>query len=129
MIWFGGLLAGLLLYLLGPSEVLTQVAYYWDSFFYDLAQWLQALPEALYNMFRAGAIALMVVFWVLGLMAVRSGQPGRALLLVFSLIFIFLVGSPSHWGFKTAPSDWFAALVLAAAGALIMTGRVSRRRS
>ena len=112
----------LFIYLAGPDRVLTLLSYC-D----DMLMWrLRGVSGPLYDFVRAAAIALFVVFWVLGVISVQRGLRGISVLLVFSVIFWWLVGGPRHWLFPTPTSDWLSALVVAGAGAALMTGRLAR---
>ncbi len=128
MIWGGGALLALLIFGLGPDRVLTQVAYMLDSFWWNLTNWLRDINGRVYDLLRACAIASFVVFWVLGVMAVRAGARGWAALLVITLIFLLLVGTPGHWEIRVPAGDWLAALVASVVGALTMSGRLARRK-
>ena len=126
LIWAGGAAFALVLYLAGPDRLFTAIAYGWDSLIWSLRRGLGNISGPLYDLIRAFAIAIFIVFWVLGVMALRRGQPARAALAVLTLLFLFLVGLPSHWGNAISGGDWVTALVVAVIGALIMTGRVAR---
>jgi hypothetical protein len=128
LIWGGGALLAVLIYALGPGRVFTGLAYAWDSSIWELQNWLQDVSGPVYDLLRASAIAIFVVFWVLGVLAIRRGQRARWALLVISGIFLLLVGLPPHWGYHIAAAHWFAALIAVAAGALIMTKRVAGDR-
>jgi xanthine/uracil/vitamin C permease (AzgA family) len=62
-----------------------------------------------------------VVFVGLSLLAIRAGHRGRAGLVVISVLFLALI-----WHQETAYANprWFAALVLAGVGAMVMTSRL-----
>ena len=126
LIWAGGAALALLIYLLGTDRVLTTLAYGWDNAMWSLHNWLRNVSGPVYDLIRACAIAVFVVFWVLGVMVVQRGQPGRIALLVFTLIFFWLVGFPSHWGNSISAGDWLTALLAVAIGALIMSQRLAR---
>jgi len=122
LIWAGGAVLAFLIFVAGPDRVLTQLAYSFDALMWDL----RGVGGAVYNLIRASAIAVFVVFWVLGVIAIQRGRHGISVLLWFTLICWWLVGSPSHWANPTPLRDWLAALLVSALGASIMTGRLGR---
>ena len=126
-VWIGGAVLALLIFVLGPDAVLTRVAYALDSFWWNLTHWLQNINGRAYDLLRACALAAFVVFWVLGVMAVRAGARGRGGLFWVTLVFVLLVGTPGHWDIRVPAGDWFAALVIAVLGAVRMSGRLGRK--
>ena len=125
----GGALLALAIFYLGPDLVLTRIAYFLDNFWWHLTNWLQNMGGRAYDLLRACAIAVFVVFWVLGIMAVRAGARGRLALLVVTLMFWLLVGSPGHWDLRVPAGDWLAALLVAVVAAATMSGRLGRSKS
>ena len=72
---------------------------------------------------RALAVGLFVTFVALAVLTIRQGGKGKAALVLVSSVFLVLL----HDGANASNGHWAAAFVLAAIGALVMTGRVRRR--
>lgn len=122
-IWFGGLVLAVLLYAIGPDRFLNTVLNLWDSLdmlFHDLALMLGA---QVFGIVRALAIAIYFVFAALALLSVQRGRRGVGPLVVVTVCFLLLVGSP--FAAFTAPvGRWILALVLVLFAAAMMTQRL-----
>ena len=124
MIWIGGLVLAVALYLIGPDRFLDacltlvdQV----DAFFRSLVAMLGAQA---YGVIRALAIAIYVVFVVLVVLAVQRGHRGAGALVVVTAVLLVLVWHP-YDPYPAPLSRWLAALALVLVGALVMTQRLT----
>jgi hypothetical protein len=124
MIWAGGFVLAVALYLVGPDRLFDVCLDAIDSFtaaFHDL---LAALGAKTYGLIRACAIALYVVFAVLAFMASQRGHRGIGALVVITVAALVLVWRP--YVLYPAPlSHWLLVLVLVLTGAVVMTKRLS----
>jgi hypothetical protein len=123
MIWIGGLVLAVALYLIGPDrfiDVCLAVIDRIDAAFRNLVAELGAQT---YGVVRAFAIAIYVVFAVLAFLASQRGRRGLWSLIVVTATFLLLVWRP--YAVYPAPiSRWIAALVLVVIAAVIMTQRL-----
>jgi hypothetical protein len=124
MIWIGGFVLAVALYLVGPDQFIDAV---WaltdriDAAFRDLVAQLGARS---YGVVRAFAIAIYVVFAVLCVLASRRGHHGLWPLIVVTAVFFMLTGHP--FDADSAPlSRWIVALVVVVIAAVMMTQRVT----
>jgi hypothetical protein len=121
-IWFGGVVLMVVLYIGGPQHVIELCQVYFAQFWSFIGDLIDALTQRAFDVVRAAAIALYVVFVVLALLAGHRGLRSGAALFVITLVFLMLVGT--HW---YAPgTKWFSAAVLAGVGAGMMTSRLMR---
>jgi hypothetical protein len=121
-IWFGGVVLMGVLYIGGPQHVIELCQVYFAQFWSFIGDLIDALTQRAFDVVRAAAIALYVVFVVLALLAGHRGLRSGAALFVITLVFLMLVGT--HW---YAPgTKWFSAAVLAGVGAGMMTSRLMR---
>lgn len=123
LIWGGGILLAVLLYLTGPDRFLAAVfdmLLHVEAAFHNL---VLALGIQAYNFVRAAAIALFAVFLVLGLLAAHRGLRAWSALIVVSAVFVVLVWSPDDAD-PVSIGHWLAALLLAIAAAGGMTRRL-----
>jgi hypothetical protein len=121
-IWFGGVVLMVVLYIGGPQHVIELCQVYFAQFWSFIGDLIDALTQRAFDVVRAAAIALYVVFVVLELLAGHRGLRSGAALFVITLVFLMLVGT--HW---YAPgTKWFSAAVLAGVGAGMMTSRLMR---
>ena len=127
MIWIGGFVLAVLLYLIGPDrffDVCLAVIDGIDVAFHNL---VLALGAQTYGVIRAFAIAIYVVFAVLAYLASQRGHRGIGALVVVTAVFLMLVWRP--YALNSAPiSHWIAALVLVVVGAVVMTQRLTVAR-
>jgi hypothetical protein len=124
MIWGGGLVLAVLLYVVGPDRFVDR--------FLDTLEATNAAVHALvvslgaqaYDVVHALALALLVVFLLLGFLASRRGMRSNWALVVVPVAFLLLVWRPMDSG--PAPvGRWLAAMLLALVGAAAMTRRLS----
>ena len=120
LIWLGGIGLMLALYAIGPQHFIAVC----EQFVADAVTWLSDLIESLmlraFEVVRAAAIALYVVFVVLSVLAMQRGMRAGGALVVVSVVFLLLVRT-SWYG---ADEKWFAAAVLAAVAAGMLTRRL-----
>lgn len=122
-IWIGGLVLAVALYAIGPDRFLEACLDLWDSldsFFRDL---VLVLGAQVYSVVRALAIAIYFVFAALALLSVQRGRRGVGALIVVTLIFLALVGSPFA-SFSAPAGRWILALALVLIAAGMMTQRL-----
>ena len=121
--WVCGLALAAGLYATGPDRFLEMVldvtARLQDGFVALVA----LLGAQAFDVVRSLAIALFVVFLVLGLLAAGRGLKARSALVAVSAVFLALVWRP-HSNFAAPGSHWLGALLLAATGAGVMTRRL-----
>lgn len=121
-IWFGGVVLMVVLYIGGPQHVIELCQVYLAQFWSFIGDLIDALTQRAFDVVRAAAVALYVVFVVLALLAGHRGLRSGAALFVITVVFLMLVGT--HW---YAPgTKWFSAAVLAGVGAGMMTSRLMR---
>jgi hypothetical protein len=121
LIWLLGLVLILVLWAVGPEAFIYRFReLVWDAWA-GLDALLARLVHQAFDVVRAAAIGLFVVFWLLGLLAWRNGIRSGGMLAGLSILFLILVDT--DWydpGVK-----WLTAALLAGAGALAMTGRLT----
>jgi hypothetical protein len=124
MIWIGGLVLAVALYLIGPDRFFDAVLNLGDTIDAAFRNLVAMLGAQTYSVVRALAIALYVVFAVLALLASQRGHRGLGALLVVSTVYLILVWRP-YDTFPAPISRWIAALVLVVVGAVVMTQRLT----
>lgn len=124
MIWIGGLVLAVALYLIGPDRFFDAVLNLGDTIDAAFRNLVAMLGAQTYSVVRALAIALYVVFAVLALLASQRGHRGLGALLVVSAVYVILVWRP-YDTFPAPISRWIAALVLVVVGAVVMTQRLT----
>jgi hypothetical protein len=130
MIWIGGFVLAVVLYLIGPDRFFDACMALIDGIDAAFRDLVAALGAQTYSAIRALAIAIYVVFAVLAVLASQRGHRGMAALVLVTGVFLILVWRP-YDGFPVPIDRWIAALVLVASGALVMTRRLTtppRRR-
>lgn len=120
--WVIGLGLAALVYLVGPGQFLFRVLDAMHVIGWRISEFIADLSYMALDVVRALAIGLYATFVVLSLAVARRGGPARGALLVVSLLFLILVGSDA--GLVAGNVRWTAALLLTAAGAAVMTGRL-----
>lgn len=123
MIWVGGFVLAVLLYLVGPDQFWDAVTGTLLSIQVSIRDFLMLLGEQSYGAVRAAAIALYVVFAVLAVAASRRQHRGIGALVILSVLDLLLVWRPFS-EFPAPIGRWFAALVLNLVGAVVMTQRL-----
>lgn len=120
LVWVGGIVLMGVLYVVGPQHFIRVCEDAISQAWWALADLIDALTVRAFDVVRAAAIALYVVFVVLTIMARRRGLRGNGVLVIVTLLFLILLGT----GWYASGTKWFAALVLAGAGAATMTHRL-----
>ncbi|HQT76199.1 MAG TPA: hypothetical protein PLD10_04030 [Rhodopila sp.] len=123
MIWIGGFVLAVLLYIIGPDRFFDSVIDTLDSIGFSFREFVATLGAQAYGVIRAAAIALYVVFAVLAFLAAQRRHRGIGALVGVSVVFLLLVWRP-YAEFPAPIGRWFAALVLVFAGAAVMTQRL-----
>jgi hypothetical protein len=123
MIWIGGLVLAVALYLIGPDRFLDACLNLIDSIDAAFRTLVAALGAQTYGAVRALAIAIYAVFMLLTVLALQRGHRGGGALVVVTSVFLVLVWHP--YDPDPAPiSRWIAALALVLVGAMVMTQRL-----
>jgi hypothetical protein len=121
-IWAGGVVLMILIYLFGPEHFLTVVT----QAITDSLRWVSDLIDTMvqraFEVVRAAAIALYVVFLVLGVLSMSRGVRAGGALFVVSVVFLLLVRTDWY----EPGTKWLAALVLTAVAAMVQTQRLLR---
>ena len=108
------------IYAVGPQHFVAAC----EQFIANAMWWLVNLIDTLmlraFEVVRAAAIAMYVVFVVLAVLAMRRGLRTGGMLLVVSVVFLLLVRT--DWYGSNA--RWFAAAVLSAVAAMVLTKRL-----
>jgi hypothetical protein len=124
MIWIGGILLAVALYLIGPDRFFDTFFGLIDAIDAAFRYLLAELGVRTYSVVRALAIAIYVVFAVLAVLASQRGHRGFWALVVVSGVFMMLIWRP--FGVYPAPlSRWMAALALVVVAAVVMTQRLT----
>lgn len=123
LIWLSGLVLAGLLYVAGPDHFIATCLDALDALDETMRAWVLSLGAQAYDLVHALALALLVVFVVLGFIASHRGLRSHWALVIVAATFLLLVWRPGDIG--PAPiGRWLAALVLALVGALVMTRRL-----
>jgi hypothetical protein len=124
MIWIGGFVLAVALYVIGPDRFIDAVWGLFDTIDTTLRDLVAQLGMRTYGVVRAFAIAIFVVFAVLCVLASRQGHRGFWPFIVVSAAFMALTWHP--FVLYPAPlSRWMAALVLVVIAAVVMTQRLT----
>ena len=122
-IWVTGIVLAVLAYVIGPDRFMDTV---W-AVLWDLQTALTRLAENLelvsFDLLRAAAIGLFIVFVLLCLIAIRRRLRGWMALILVSFFYLSAVGSGSY---QDSRGGWFMAFLLALGGAMGMTTRLMR---
>jgi hypothetical protein len=124
MIWIGGFVLAVALYLIGPDRFLDACLDWIDWIDATFSNLVAALGMRAYGAVRALAIALYVVFVVLAVLASQRGHRGIGALVVVTVVFLALVWRP-YDSFPAPLGRWIAALALVTVGAAVMTQRLT----
>jgi hypothetical protein len=120
LVWLGGVLLAAALYVVGPDRFIASCLDAFDTLQDALQTLALVLGARAYDVLRALAIALYIVFLVLALMAARRGFRAVGPLVVVSILFLALVWRP----FSDRPPGslhWLAALAVVTVAAAGMT--------
>jgi hypothetical protein len=120
MVWVGGIVLMVALYWIGPQNFIQTCEDFLSRMWWFLGDLIETLAARAFDAVRAAAIALYAVFLVLTLLARRRGMRGGGAWFLVTVLFLLLVGT--QW--YDPGTRWFAAAVLAGAGAAVMTGRL-----
>lgn len=124
MIWVGGLVLAVALYLIGPDRFFDVCLVLIDGIDAVFRNLVVELGAQTYGVVRAFAIAIYVVFAVLAFLASQRGRRGFWALIVVTAAFMVLVWRP--YAVYPAPiGRWIAALVLVVIAAAAMTQRLT----
>ncbi|HEY2133864.1 MAG TPA: hypothetical protein VGH36_12975 [Acetobacteraceae bacterium] len=124
MIWAGGVVLAVALYLIGPDRFFDTIVASIDAIDAAVRDFFAALGVRTYGVIRALAIAIYAVFVVLAILASQRGHRGFWALVVVSVVFMMLIGRP-FGGYPAPPSRWIAALALVVIAAAVMTQRLT----
>ena len=123
MIWIGGLVLAVLLYLIGPDRFFDALWDITDTIDAAARNLVIQLGVRTYAVVRALAIAVYIVFAVLAVLASQRGHRGMWALTVVTIACAVLIWRP--FGIYPAPlSRWLTALILVAIAAVVMTRRL-----
>ena len=120
LIWLGGIALAAAIYAIGPQQFLAWCEMVIANFAHVIDDLVATLMWRAFELMRAAAIALFVVFLVLTVLAMQRGMRMGGMLLVISIVFLLLVRTDWY----DPGTKWFAAAVLAAVGAGIATKRL-----
>lgn len=124
MIWIGGGVLALLVYLAGPDTFLSGIWGFLDGIEAGFHALLAFLGAQAFDVVRAAAIAIYIVFLVLGGIALHRGVKSVAAMIAVTLGFVLLVWR-SDQGAYISSTRWLAALALAIIGAIVLTQRLT----
>jgi hypothetical protein len=120
LIWLGGVVLMLAIYVIGPQHFIAAC----EQFIADGVAWLSnvidTLTQRAFEVVRAAAIAMYVVFVVLAVLAMGRGRRAGGMLFVVSVVFLLLVRTDWY----EPGTKWLAAAVLAAVAAGTLTKRL-----
>ena len=120
--WTAGLLLAVLVYWVGPDRFVFRLMDSLNVLAWRVGEFVADLSSASLDLVRALAIGIYATCVVLALAVLRRGGTAKAMLLVVSLLFFWLADGALDGVLPN--TRWFAALLLAAAGAAVMTGRL-----
>jgi hypothetical protein len=123
MIWIGGLVLAVALYLVGPDNFIAATLALMNGLDTLFRSLVYNLGAQVFGVVRAAAIAIYVVFVILAILSVQRGRRGVWALILVTGVFLFLVwhdaGEP-----PAPPGRWIIALAVVVVGALAMTQRL-----
>ena len=123
MIWIGGFVLAVLLYLIGPDRFFDALWDITDTIDAAARNLVIQLGARTYAVVRALTIAIYIVFAVLAVLASQRGHRGMWALTVVTVVCAVLIWRP--FGIYPAPlSRWLTALILVVIGAAVMTKRL-----
>ena len=120
LIWVGGIALMVVIYAVGPQHFVATCEQFIASAMWWLGNLIDTSMTRAFEVVRAAAIAMYVVFVVLAVLAIRRGLRTGGMLLVVSAVFLLLVRT-DWYGSDTR---WFAAAVLTTVGAAVLTKRL-----
>ena len=120
--WGAGLALAAAVYIVGADRFWFRVVDTLHVLAWRVSEVISDLSLMTLDVVRALAIGLYATFVVLAVAVARRGGRARGALVVVSVVFLLLVGGADD---GAGPNGrWAAALVLAAIGSLVMTGRL-----
>ncbi|MEO9188891.1 MAG: hypothetical protein ABI224_02645 [Acetobacteraceae bacterium] len=119
LVWLGGILLAAVVYVSGPGRFIMATIAGLDHAVWAFETWVGFFAAQAFDLVRAAAIALFAVFLALGVIAGQRGRGGG--MVGVTVLFLGLVGLGGY----ESRFCWLAALVVAAAGALNMTRRLT----
>jgi hypothetical protein len=120
LVWLGGIVLALVLYLTGPGPLINASLAALERVEWAIANGIVYLSAQTFDLVRAAAIALFVVFLVLGALARQRGVGRGSGLVGLSVLFVVLIALGGYH----SRFCWIAALLVAGAGAVGMTQRL-----
>lgn len=120
LVWFGGAALALLLYLIGSGPLIDASLAALARAEWAIANGIAYLSTQTFDLVRSAAIALFVVFLVLGALAKQRGVGRGSGLVGLVVLFVVLVALGGY----QSRFCWLAALLVAGAGAVGMTQRL-----
>jgi hypothetical protein len=122
-VWIGGAALALLVYFAGPDTFLSAVWGGLDTIEAAFHAFLSFLGAQAFDVVRAAAIAIYIVFLILGFLALQRGRKAVGSLIFVSLCFLILVWRPDAASYVSS-TRWLAALALGIIGAVVLTQRL-----
>ena len=120
LVWVGGAALMAAVYAIGPQHFLAAC----EALVIGAVRWLDEVAATLmwraFEVMRAAAIALYVVFLVLSLLGIRRGLQTGGMLVGVSLVFLLLVRTDWY----DPASKWLAAALVAVVAAAVTTRRL-----
>lgn len=129
LIWLAGIVFTLILYRVGPENVVQSFGDVLLRVQDGLQELLGMLAVNTYQLMRAFAIGLFPVFVALCLMAMRRGLRARRALIVVSVLFVAMLYGPVLDGDRISSNRWMAAFLLVSIGSAVMTQRLTARQA
>jgi hypothetical protein len=120
LVWLGGVVLAVALYLVGPGSFIGASLAALSRVEWVIANSIAFLSAQTFDLVRAAAIALFVVFLVLGGLAKQKGVGRGGGLVGLSVLFVVLIALGGY----QSRFCWLAALLVAGAGAVSMTQRL-----
>lgn len=122
-IWIGGAALALLVYFAGPDTFLSGLWGALDGLEAAFHALLSFLGAQAFDVVRAAAIAIYIVFLILGALSLQRGRRAIGAMIFVSLGFLILVWRPDAASYVSS-TRWLAALTLAIIGAVVLTQRL-----
>ncbi len=123
VVWLVGALLALGAYLIGPDRFLHVSFAVLLDMQATFQTFLAGITVKAFELIRALAIGLFVVFLVLGLIAAQRGLRARAALVSLTVLYLALL-YPAIYGQYVSGGHWTGAFLLAGVGAVVMTRRL-----
>ncbi len=120
LVWVGGIVLAAAVYAIGPQQFLAACEAAIASAVRFLDEMIATLMWRAFEVLRAAAIALYVVFVVLTVLAMRRGTRMGGMLVGVSVVFLLLVRTDWY----DPGTKWLAAALVAAVAAVVTTTRL-----